>query len=445
MLCQLDQEGRELKDMNTVSGVVMKDVRSEHLFGIVAMDHEKSPSMCTRSKQRQYETEHHVCHMGKETKSRDENASSKRGQIQLMSIASDETKVGNKDEINKTKKILHESDSSEGNKCWMEKLRIRTSPRTLYHTIVGLNDDQKNMKMELKVMNGGIPITIQSIHNLLGLRRGGIDLLEMDEVDDSKNITTTWRKQFEKKKMRPKDIMKLIQSSGNVGFNFKLNFLEHIQHILIKMAVVVSSRLEAEIEIKDVMSKFPDDDEFKQYKKELDDMFNEGACNTTHDTDFSGLKDHSTLKKDGQPSLEIVLSQPRGVDYCDNKGITPPKFDLGISPIKQPEPLSMVWHEELEGPTLNTNSKGIERSPLMKRCNVQSSEDANDHQVERATRQELKLGDHLRSPELLFSTPNDMNLHRHATESLACTTTMYISVIDAWATLLNYEERETLS
>ncbi|KVH88430.1 Peptidase C48, SUMO/Sentrin/Ubl1 [Cynara cardunculus var. scolymus] len=105
----------------------------------------------------------------------------------------------------------------------------------------------------------------------------------------------------------------------------------------------------------------------------------------------------------------------------------------------------------------------------MKKRNVRSAVDANAHQVQRAARQELKLGDHLRSPyviravdmnvtneerkihewvlaglggnELLFSTPNDMNLHRHAIESLARTTTMYISVIDAWVTLLNYEER----
>ncbi|KVI04315.1 hypothetical protein Ccrd_017374 [Cynara cardunculus var. scolymus] len=90
--------------------------------------------------------------------------------------------------------------------------------------------------------------------------------------------------------------------------------------------------------------------------------------------------------------------------------ITPPKFDLGISPIKQPKPVSIVWREELQGPELNRNSKGIERSSPME-------------------------------SELLFSTPNDMKLHPHAIESLGCTTTIYISVIDAWATLLNYGER----
>ncbi|KVI11001.1 hypothetical protein Ccrd_010593 [Cynara cardunculus var. scolymus] len=138
--------------------------------------------------------------------------------------------------------------------------------------------------------------------------------------------------------------------------------------------------------------------------------------------------------------------------------ITPPKFDLAISLMKQSEPLSMVLHEEAEC---------IERCPSVERCNV--SEDAKKYQVERATRRELKLGDHLRSPfviravdlnvtpekrkihewvvaglggkyELLFSTPNDTKLHRHAI-SLGRTTTIYVSVIDAWATLLNYEER----
>ncbi|KVI08602.1 hypothetical protein Ccrd_013052 [Cynara cardunculus var. scolymus] len=415
-------------------------------------------------------------------------------------------------------------------------------------------------KMELKVVNGGIPITIESIHKLLGLRMGGVGILEMDEVEDSKNMTATWKKQFDKKKMRPKDIMKIIQSSGDAGFNFKLNFLllyveetrspkvvvEHKGHaisawnldllkkrqstwikdrglgllplrsnvessedvhhcyasnqenigetstpthlnkeILIKIAVVLSARVEAEMEIKEAMSKFPDDEEFKQYKKQLDDMFNEGACNTTHDTHSNGLKDHSTAKNDGQPSLDIVVSQPSGfnlpkiwlspgfIEAVDKvventistsktkrsyATITPPKFDLGISPIKQSEPLSMVLHEEAEC---------IERCPSVERCNV--SEDAKKYQEERATRRELKLGDHLRSPfviivvdlnvtpeeksmngqwlgleessnELLFSTPNDTKLHRHAIESLERTTTIYVSVIDAWATLLNYEE-----
>ncbi|KVH91295.1 hypothetical protein Ccrd_006691 [Cynara cardunculus var. scolymus] len=254
---------------------------------------------------------------------------------------------------------------------------------------------------------------------------------------------------------------------------------DHVQQILIKIDVVLSARVEAGMEIKEAMSKFPDDEEFKEYKNQLDDMFKERACNTTHDTHSSGLKDHSTAKNDGQPSTYIVVSQPSGfnenplpkiwlspgfIEAVDKvventistskrkrpyAAITPPKFDLGISPIKQSEPLSMVLHEEAE-------------------CNV--SEDATKYQVERATRRELKLGDHLRSPfviravdlnvtpeerrihewavaglggkyELLFSTPNDTTLHRHAIEILGRTTTIYVSVIDAWATLLNYEER----
>ncbi|KVH97090.1 hypothetical protein Ccrd_000812 [Cynara cardunculus var. scolymus] len=206
----------------------------------VAMDHEKSSSMCTRSKQRHPETRqdktgHPVCIKGKEIE----------GQIRKTSIASDETKAGKKDELKKNKERVHELDSSDGNKWGLENLRTRTSPRTLYQTIVGLNDDQKKVvrqmglgslldmtingvpsklvfyvvdildvkKIKLKVTNGVIRITVESIHNLLGLQMGGIDLLEMDELDASKNTATTWRKQFEKKKkMQPKDIMKLIQS-----------------------------------------------------------------------------------------------------------------------------------------------------------------------------------------------------------------------------------------
>ncbi|KVI00980.1 hypothetical protein Ccrd_020768 [Cynara cardunculus var. scolymus] len=102
----------------------------------------------------------------------------------------------------------------------------------------------------------------------------------------------------------------------------------------------------------------------------------------------------------------------------------------------------MVLHEE---------AGCIERCPSVERCNV--SEDAKKYQVERATRRELKLGDHLRSPfviravdlnvtpeerkihewavaglggkyELLFSTANDTTLHRQAIESLGRTTTI---------------------
>ncbi|KVH99370.1 hypothetical protein Ccrd_022399 [Cynara cardunculus var. scolymus] len=179
------------------------------------------------------------------------------GKTRRKSIALDETKDRGKDETNKGKERLEDSDASEGNEYGLENLRTRTSPRTLHQTIVGLNDAQKKVvkqmglgallemtingvpsklgfyvvdnldvkKMELKVVNGAIPITIESIHELLGLRMGGVDILEMDEVEDSKNMTTNWRKQFDKKKMRPKDIMKIIQSSGDAGFNFKLNFL----------------------------------------------------------------------------------------------------------------------------------------------------------------------------------------------------------------------------
>ncbi|KVH87935.1 hypothetical protein Ccrd_024718 [Cynara cardunculus var. scolymus] len=261
----------------------------------------------------------------------------------------------------------------------------------------------------------------------------------------------------------------------NFGFLLRIESEDdHIQHILIKMAVVVSSRIEAKVEIKDVISKFPDDDEFRQYKKELDDMFSEGARKTTHDTD------QLTSKKDGQPSLDIVLRQPQGDDDCKNRGfneeplpriwlspgfieaidkvvdntisnskmkqsyagITSPTFDLGISPMKQAEPLNMDWHEEIEGVVLNKNRKGVEGSPSLKKRNVRSPRMQmpirwSERLVENLSWVTIS-GPHI---ELLFSMPNDMNLHRHAIESLARTTTVYISVIDAWATFLNYEER----
>ncbi|KVH88426.1 Zinc finger, RING/FYVE/PHD-type, partial [Cynara cardunculus var. scolymus] len=187
----LNDDGREVvirsrrkrakTNIDTISGIVTKDVISENVSGIVAMKHDKSPSMCTRSKQRQDGTGDKVCHIGKETKN-----------------------IG---------------------------MTINGVPSKLGFYVV---DSLDVKKMELKVVNGGIPITTESIHKLLGLQMGGLDILEMDEVDDSKNITATWRKQFEKKKMRPKDIMKLIQNSGDAGFIFKLNFLVLFVNLMVE-------------------------------------------------------------------------------------------------------------------------------------------------------------------------------------------------------------------
>ncbi|KVI11261.1 Peptidase C48, SUMO/Sentrin/Ubl1, partial [Cynara cardunculus var. scolymus] len=158
---------------------------------------------------------------------------------------------------------------------------------------------------------------------------------------------------------------------GETSTPTHLNKEDHVQRILIKIVVVLSARVEAEMEIKEAMSKFPDDENFKQYKKQLYDMFNEGACNTTHDTHFSGLKDHSTAKNDGQPSLDIVVSQPSGLNE---------------------KPLPKIW---LSLGFIEAVDKVLENT-------ISTSK-----------------------TELLFSTPNDTKLHRHAIGSLGRTTTIY--------------------
>ncbi|KVI03137.1 hypothetical protein Ccrd_018569 [Cynara cardunculus var. scolymus] len=89
------------------------------------------------------------------------------GQNQRKSIAVDKTKDGGKDETNKCKERLEDPDSSEENLCGLENLRTRTSPRTLYQTIVGLNDAQK---IAVKQMGLGalLEMTINGVPTKLG-------------------------------------------------------------------------------------------------------------------------------------------------------------------------------------------------------------------------------------------------------------------------------------
>ncbi|KAJ9556428.1 hypothetical protein OSB04_011042 [Centaurea solstitialis] len=136
-------------------------------------------------------------------------------------------------------------------------IRTRTSPRTLYETVIGLNENQKdalyelglgsiaNMttdgvpdklayyvvdvldpsNMYLKVNTGVILVTIQSIHELLGLPTGGVDLIEATDSPFGLNLVKDWKQQFQKANVRPSDVSRLILKSDSSGFMFKVNFL----------------------------------------------------------------------------------------------------------------------------------------------------------------------------------------------------------------------------
>lgn len=136
-------------------------------------------------------------------------------------------------------------------------IRTRTSPKILFDTIkiltehqraavreIGLasllditvdgipcklgfyvvdNLDTKHMK--LKVMNGDIPITVASIHRILGVPTGGLDLNAIAPSIGDNDLSKSWKKQFSKERMRPRDVMNVIETSGDYGPNFKLNFI----------------------------------------------------------------------------------------------------------------------------------------------------------------------------------------------------------------------------
>jgi len=80
-------------------------------------------------------------------------------------------------------------------------------------------------KMTLDLRNNSIPITTQSIHDLMGLRLGGLDIEDPNDEDGDESILDEWKSQFDKPKMRPTNVMKLIIETDDANFMFKKNFL----------------------------------------------------------------------------------------------------------------------------------------------------------------------------------------------------------------------------
>ena len=162
------------------------------------------------------------------------------------------------EEIGKKRKSLgDESSDDEKVDSRYETIRTRTSPRTLYETVIGLSESQKDVlcdlglgsiarmttnglpyrlgfyvvdsfdpsNMHLKVSGGVILITIRSIHELLGVPTGGVDLIEAPDTEFGFNLVKEWRQQFSKPNPRPSDVSRVILESDDFGLMFKVNFL----------------------------------------------------------------------------------------------------------------------------------------------------------------------------------------------------------------------------
>ncbi|KAI3771629.1 hypothetical protein L6452_02795 [Arctium lappa] len=89
-------------------------------------------------------------------------------------------------------------------------------------------------EMHLRTHEGVIPISMESIHDLLGLPIGWINLLDFDEGGSDKRIWNEWKVKFAKRKMRQMDLLDVIQKSNDDEFTFKLNFLVLFVNIMAK-------------------------------------------------------------------------------------------------------------------------------------------------------------------------------------------------------------------
>ena len=102
-------------------------------------------------------------------------------------------------------------------------LRIEGIPTKLGFLVV---DKLDPINMKLRIHNGDINITIQSIYAILSLPMVGFDLLRDEPPSKYLDISASFRQQFPNKpRMRPTDVMDLIIETGEVGLQFKINFL----------------------------------------------------------------------------------------------------------------------------------------------------------------------------------------------------------------------------
>ncbi|KAL8237788.1 hypothetical protein R6Q59_018869, partial [Mikania micrantha] len=121
----------------------------------------------------------------------------------------------------------------------------RCSPKQLFNAIRKLGSQQKQVVegvpqrmsfyvvdmfdevyMEIRVPCGNIKVDEESLHNLLGVPKDGVDLLSRDAKKVWTLGVTGWRKKYDKDYITPSNIVsRIIKNYDDVSLNFQLDFL----------------------------------------------------------------------------------------------------------------------------------------------------------------------------------------------------------------------------
>lgn len=165
-------------------------------------------------------------------------------------------KVQSSHKVDQLKLIVEKNERPRSRRKY-NGIRTRTSPKTLFLAIHSLSTSQRQCveamgfgkildmkvdgipsklgfyvvdrfdekKMEIRLENGSIKITKDSIHDMLGVPNGGDELHSLQGTETDDTILKEWKKQYGKTLIRPADVMREIIVSEDAGLNFKLNFL----------------------------------------------------------------------------------------------------------------------------------------------------------------------------------------------------------------------------
>ncbi|KVI11420.1 hypothetical protein Ccrd_010169 [Cynara cardunculus var. scolymus] len=402
-----------------------------------------------------------------------------------------------------TDKGIEEEPSSDTSEVQYRVLRTRTSPRTQHETVHTLNDSQrdaiKSMRlgslldikidgvpsrlgfyvvdnltnMRLNVRHDSIPITISSTHDLLGLPTGGIDILCTQQKKPETNINDMFRKQFVKKNMRPKDVMKLIEGTGDASGAFKINFLVLFVNLMGEIKLlkdmidnILATKCKIEERLSACLSKYHSDEAFISLAGELNDIFknykkHEGSRDTVPCANSALSKEKEEAITDNVASTAIGTSREKvseliSSDICVGQRVrdeTSIENDLILTPLSQYW-LSQTFHKICDETVENSiSSKQHSKDVLNIRpphfdLGISPTKTVEPSSVIKPTRKEQGKGICIEdeatlkkcNSDIVFELENGTNILRGNLASLASNSMVYTNVIDGWAELLNYEE-----